>query len=268
MSTAVKSTPAEALVKSVAEKRLVFTVTTGRTGTNLLAKALGVSRKICSVHESKPFTLSMRSVQVDPGLATKVWTEEMLPEICAQPRPIYAESGHLVCKGYIEPLLELGLTPDLIHIRREPRQVALSYTSLDSIPGRSERGLKYLLSPEDPGVLPLEGFEQLNDYQLNYWYCLEIERRAEALAELVRARGGRVTTLPFQELVRFDGFQRFWGEFELPELGSFGWWRIKRVLSRKVNAKAKSKRSVQQAPPPPEELDSLEREVLERAGLA
>ena len=104
-------------MESVAEKRLVFTVTTGRTGTNLLAKALGVSRKICSVHESKPFTLSMRSVQVDPGLATKVWTEEMLPEICAQPRPIYAESGHLVCKGFIEPLLELGLTPDLIHIR-------------------------------------------------------------------------------------------------------------------------------------------------------
>ena len=70
--------------------------------------------------------------------------------------------------------------------------------------------------------------------------------------------------LPFQQLVDFSGFRKFWEGFDLPELGSFGWWRIKRILSNKVNAKAKKKRTAGPEPIPSRELDELEREVIER----
>lgn len=253
-----------ALATAVAKKRVIFTVTTGRTGTNLLAKALNVSRSIYSVHESKVFTTNMRAVQSCPDLAANVWANEMLPEINSHRHAIYAETGHLVCKGYLEPLLGFDVVPDLIHIKRNARAVALSYTALDSIPGRSPRGLKYLLSPEDPGVLPLPGHQELNGYQLNYWYCLEIERRAQEQAELIRERGGRVAELPFSELVCYTSFRKFWGDFGLPELSGLGWWRIKRILSHKVNAKAKNKRSLSPEGLSPDELAQLEQEVVAR----
>ena len=254
------------LSAAAATKRIILTVTTGRTGTNLLADALNVSRRIHTVHESKAFINNMRSVQSTPSLATDVWINEMLPLICSRKEPIFAETGHITCKGYLKPLLELGVIPDLILIKRSPRDVARSFTSLDSIAGRSKNGLKYLLSPEDPDVLQLPGHEDLNDYQLNYWYCLEIERRSRELTELVRSHGGTVAKLPFKELIELSSFQNFWESFELPELGALGWWRIKRILSHKVNSKAKKKSRIAPKKLSSEELPELEQEVIERIG--
>lgn len=251
------------LAAALARKRLIFTVTTGRSGTALLAKALDVAADVHAVHESPGFTECMRGAQADSGLARDLWLR-LLPEIAGRPEGTYAETGHLVCKGFLEPLLEIGVVPDLILLERRARDVALSLTELGTVPARTEKGRRFLLEPNDPGVLPLPRWEELEPYQLNYWYCLEIARRRARYASEVAERGGRVVELPFDELVDPRAFHRFWRAFELPPLGILGRLRLRRTLEHKVNSKGERKQGTLRAEP--ERLDELEREVRARVG--
>jgi len=172
-------------------KRLLFTVSTGRCGTQHLAFCLNLFRCVSAHHEPRPkFSEAMRAVQAQPGVASEFWLRRKLPRIARSRKPIYAETSHVASKGFLESLIELGYRPDVIHLQRDPRLVALSLWRLDTVPGRTLRGLKYYLGPDDPGVLPLrwpEGAEP-HDYQLCYWYCLEIARRARDLERLCDAK--------------------------------------------------------------------------------
>jgi len=40
--------------------------------------------------------------------------------------------------------------------------------------------------------LPLQNWQELHDWALCYWYCLEIERRAQGYKERLRGLGGRL----------------------------------------------------------------------------
>ncbi len=246
------------LRKRLAHKRLIFTVTTGRSGTAYLAQLLRTVPHVAAFHEPEPrFSHVLREVQRDPLMARRFWLEEKLPAIARVRAPIYAETSHLFCKGFAEPLLELGLVPDLILLSRPHREVALSLYQLGTIPGRGGKAMTYYLSPDDPGVLPLPGWASLHDYQLCYWYCLEIERRSRHYAKLFRERGARVSRITLTELNTEVGFRRLLDELALPAMHLLARWRYRRVVGQRVNAKRGKKREVF----PPGDLDALEQEV-------
>jgi len=168
----------EGLLAAVRAKNLVLTVTAGRTGTTYLRHLLALCPETTSQHEPEPsFVLVLRLAQHRPGLARTFLLEYKLPLIARTPTRNYVETGHLFCKGFLEPLLDLGIVPRLIALRRDPRAVATSLLARRTVPGRGKLGLKYLLHPGDPGVLPLPAWMGLTDYQLCFWYALEIERR-------------------------------------------------------------------------------------------
>jgi hypothetical protein len=161
-----------------AEKTLIFTVTPGRSGTKYLTALLGSVPGIASHHEPMPdFVTAMRRAQQDPELAFSFLRDVKLPAIAAMPSAIYAETSHLFCKGFLEPAILMGLRPKLIILRRPPSEVAWSLVERNTIPTRTPYGCLYLLDPRDPGVMPLPGWERMTDYQLCFWYALEIERR-------------------------------------------------------------------------------------------
>ena len=244
--------------------RLIFTVTTGRSGTAYLWRILELVPGIASRHEPKPmFADVIREVQARPAAAREFWLERKLPAIAECGQPIYVETGHLFCKGFFEPLLELGETPDLILLSRPHRQVATSLLQLGTIPGRTEGGLRWYLSPEDPGVLPLADWRSLSDYQLCYWYCLEIERRARAYGETVRSRGGRVVAVTLAEINTIRGFRRLLRELDLPRPSLYNWAKYALNRNRIINRKPGERLAVE----PPPDRDRQEREVLERVGL-
>lgn len=241
-------------------KRLIFTVTTGRSGTDYLARLMDCVPGVASVHEPRPhFVWAMRDAQTDPDVARRFWIEQKLPAIEAIPEPVYCETSHLVSKGFLEPLLDFGYRPDLILLRRPHREVALSLYRLATIPGRTPKGLKWYLCPEDPGVLALPGWEELHDYQLCYWYCLEIERRRMHYEALVRGLGGRVVSITLAELSTFRGFMRLRGELGLPRalVGPTHWIRYFRRAHVRANTQSKSKRELEL----PSNIDDLERQV-------
>ena len=178
---------------SVSGKRLIFTVGTGRNGTGYVSHLLHGLPGLCCLHEPDPqFYTVLRAVQTDPAVAERFWCEQKLPAIRSVQEPVYFETSHLVCKGFLEPLMTHGVPFDIVILRRDPVLVATSLFLLGTVPARTELGRQFLLSPEDSGVLPLSNWSGLHDWALCYWYCLEIERRAQVYKARLPELGGRV----------------------------------------------------------------------------
>lgn len=249
-----------------AARRLVFTVTTGRAGTRHLAFCLGLFRDVEARHEPPPkFSDVLRTALEEPEAAREFWARQKLPRIARGRRPIYAETSHLVCKGFLESLIELGHRPDLIHVHRDPRSVALSLWRLDTVPGRTRRGIKYYLGPRDPGVLPLRWTSRRppHDYQLCFWYCLEIERRARDLVARQHELGIRVHELPLSSLAGFPDVLALGRRLELGPPRRLAALRFRALRRGHANARREKKLSRDLTP---EVLSELEQEVLAAVG--
>ena len=247
-------------------RRHLFTVTTGRSGTEYLTRVLALFAGVEAHHEPKPrFSSCFRAVVAAPAVAREFWEREKLPAIARARHPIRAETSHLFCKGFAESLVELGVVPELLHLVRDARATASSLWSLESVPGRSLRGVRYYLSPWDPNHLPVDPAvaERWSDYQLCYWYCLEIDTRAKELARRLGPRGVRVERVELADLQSPEGIAALGERLGLGPLSTFGRLRLAALPARRVNAKTHQKRSDRL---PVERLDAWEAEV--RAAVA
>ena len=190
-----------ALLAMVREKHLVFTVTAGRTGTTYVTRLGELFPDTVSVHEPQPsYVHVLRQIQRRPRLAYDFLLEYKLPFIAAAAASRYLETSHLLGKGFLEPLLDLGLRPSVLMLRREPRAIARSLLTRRTVPGRGKLGFKYLIHPGDPGVLPLPRWTSYSDYQLCFWYALEMERRQRVYGELLTAKGCAIADATAEEL--------------------------------------------------------------------
>lgn len=249
-------------------RRLLFTVTTGRSGTEHLARCLSLFSAVESRHEPKPrFSSCFRAVVAAPRIAREFWEREKLPRIARGSTPIYAETSHLFCKGFAEALVELGQVPELIVLRRDARAVARSLWQLESIPGRSLRGVRYYLSPWDPNHLPvdLERARRWSDYQLCYWYCLEIEARARALKETLGPRGVQFHDVALESIRDVAGIHALGERLALGPLSLLGRVRIQRCANGAANQKLHLKRA---GSLPEGELDAWEAQVRDACAVA
>jgi predicted O-methyltransferase YrrM len=188
--------------------RLILAVTPGRSGTDYLSELLKAVPGIYSAHEPEPkFSDVMRAAQYDAAVAQRFLLSQKLPAIrrCAQ--STYIETSHLACKGFIEPLVDNGCPPDLIILKRDPFLVATSLYLLATIPGRTPLGNQFLLRPDDPSVVPLDGWLDLSDWALCFWYCREIERRMEVYTKIMQDRGRQVMATSIVRLQTDDGIR-------------------------------------------------------------
>lgn len=255
---------ASALVAAVGRKALVFAVSSGRAGTEMLCRLFGELDDVTATHEPAPgFELAMRDCLGAPELARAFLVGHKLPAIAATTASIYVETSHIFAKAFLPAMLDLGLRPRLIMTRRTPRLIAKSLERLDTIPHRSALGRIYLLSPGDPNLLPLLRWDDLSDYQLCYWYALETERRQAALRRAAEARGCVCVDVDTNDLSRleqftdlFDGLRlgRALSQAELTRLGSAVGVRHNVFANRPEKARPEG------AP----DFDALERDVLAR----
>lgn len=220
----------------LSSRRIINTVTTGRSGTHYLARILSYLPETDVFHESMehPYHECLREAQSDPLVAKRFLEERTLPFIESCKAPVFIETSHLFCKGFFEPFLELGGRPDLIILRRQRSKIAKSLFELGTIPGKPGKAMDFYLSPNDPNVWRPEGWESFNDYERCYWYCLEIERRARVYKRRALEYGGRVSEVHLDELTTFIGFKNLLRDLDLPSLGFIGSLKFMKNRKRKA----------------------------------
>ena len=192
-----------------------LTVTSGRSGTKLLAVLLRDALGLAAEHEPAPrVNFVMRSFVEAPCAAGTWLLTEKLPAMLDTARDgFYAETSHLFCKVLIEPMIQLGVHPKLIILTRPAREVASSLFRMNVVPARSESGRLVLLGPSDRGVLRLPDWTSFSDYQLCYWYALEIERRQAYYQQNARALGLSCMHVAMRGLlptIRSASWRLFW----------------------------------------------------------
>ncbi len=250
------------LFKSLKSKRLVFTVSNGRSGTGYLAGLLSNLNSLIALHEPEPnFVLSLRRATSDLKTALSFLVKEKLPFIASLNTSIYCETSHLFNKAFIFPMLDLELPFELILLKRDRRKTAKSMFELNTIPGRDKVALLYYLKPDDKTVfLKLENWERLTDYQLCYWHALETEKRMEVFSAFAPSY-----LFDLEEITTFDGALRLLKALSIPvSEGEVSLLREK--VGKKVNQKSSKKVRSLFKELSVKEVEEQEREVEELVG--
>ena len=154
----------------------IFTITPGRSGIHWLSALFWITTKDIP-HTATPelfpvnrlHTSEQRKVVVDT-----IW--HSLPED-------YVSTSLLPKNGYLELLGDMGAR--FIHLRRPVRDTAHSWYRMHGTPERTPRGLSYhpLPGATDNLIDIADIRDQLTDYQLCLWLCVEINARAEETAK-------------------------------------------------------------------------------------
>jgi hypothetical protein len=75
-----------------------------------------------AVYEPDPnFVDVMPAASRDRQAAKKFLLEKKLPAIAASVAKVYAETSHVFCKGFLGPLIDLGVVPHLMLLNRPHR---------------------------------------------------------------------------------------------------------------------------------------------------
>jgi len=218
-------------------KNIIMCLSPGRSGTQLLTRLMGIARDTVAVHEPEPtFRAVTEAVRESSDETLRFVRDIKLPDILARAAPNYVETSHLFGKGPFEAFVALGVPFRLIVLNRDPRPVAKSHWRIKAIPGRSRKKQQYLLHPQQDNVMRLRGWEKMTDYQLCYWYCLEMERRKENYSRICRACNIPVTQISLPELMDFARFGKLCGELGL-DLSSTARTLHETLAIAKCNAK-------------------------------
>jgi hypothetical protein len=224
-------------------KRLIFTVTSGRSGSHYLTRLLHYLPKMDVFHEemTHSYHTVLRANQENPKVGMDFLTEKKLPFIESCKQSIFAETSHLICKGFLEHFLELGLVPDLILLSRDRRKIATSLFRLGTIPGRQEKALQFYLMPSDRDVRTAEDWTSWSDYQLCYWHVLEIERRQRHYKQVFEKLGARVHACDLDDLTTSAGYKSLINEMGFKRPGLINWLKFLRSKQKRAGDFTKSK---------------------------
>lgn len=255
------------VIQQLQSYRIILTATAGRTGTLLLSKLMNLVPGVYAEHEPLPRIDNIWWRAKDNISYLSRWLQcyklpVVLKSLQQSGASVYVETSHMLCKGFLEPLLDLGIKPDLIVLSRDHRATALSLHSLADIPMRSKNGRRWLLDPQGDGNishLP-EPYGQYSDYQLAYWYVLEMSLRSKRY--LKSWLWSRITHIDLKHLVEKSGFRSLLQSLDLPEPPTQAWHEYKLLTMTKHNEKSTTKSFVRNRNMEPWIVQDIENQEL------
>ncbi len=171
-------------------EKVIFTATTGRSGTLTLAKLFSAIPDCLSLHEPYP---------IMNGDLLRAATFSDMPQVeryfygvksiyirrAAIPYRYYVESNHMFIKSFVEyAAKEFSRKLEVVHLVRDPVEVATSLFRLDECPG-TPKGDYWALDYRAPSnrigiadLLEAEG-EFRHPFYRCLWYWFEIEARTQ-----------------------------------------------------------------------------------------
>lgn len=178
-------------------KQLYLSLAPGRCGTTKLAQILSLVPGMFAEHEADgPDSCCwVRQSSLD---VQRTYIKRRLEFYNSLPYDHVANTTHMIGEGFYEHFVDLGIVPNIITMRRNPREVALSMWKLNWIPFRNRTFSPWYMGPDEPDTLPFPNYEKAHSYQLCYWWCCDTERRALKYTPWLKSLGAKVweTTLP------------------------------------------------------------------------
>lgn len=175
----------------------IFVATTGRSGSESLSRILAAVDGAASFHE--PYPIMFRDYP--PGTDQDRYFARNFNRIkrinirrSAAGNRYYIETNHQFIKNFSAHVVHhFRDKVKIIHLVRPAEEVAGSFYSIDSIPGRTRNGLIYLLDPRAQDNLVQisdvlysgQGFH--HDYYKCLWYWYEVETRFKKFRSTYRA---------------------------------------------------------------------------------
>jgi hypothetical protein len=123
----------------------------------------------------------------------------------------YLDSVSLICQdNNIERFVDNGYFPNVITLRRDPREVALSYYKLD---------WDIQNPPLSYGQSTINTTLNLHQYQKCLLYCFEIEKIAQKYKTLLPSLGIKHYEITLNSMLNKDNFNSMLSYFDMPNLG-------------------------------------------------
>ena len=220
-------------------KSITLTVSAARSGTRLLSKLLAEVPDMHSDHEETPnseqsFCYSRQANVYDSSVGRNFVENYFLNYVESLPKKYYACTAQSTSKGFIEHFLDLGVKPNFIILRRNPRLIAKSLWELEWIPGKHPLHRIWYPGPQEPNVLPLENWKTAHPYQLCYWYAAECERRAQHYESLFKKQNISFWNITIEEMLEIKKFNDMMDHFNLPNVDSLSQKKVNTLKSGRM----------------------------------
>lgn len=176
-------------VKCRSVEAFIFVATTGRSGSKSLTKILEAADDVVSFHEPYPIMYSDYPEGADKkSYFNRLFHKRKIINIMreAAGHRYYAETNHQFIKNYfIQSAAYFGRKLRIIHMYRDPVEVASSLHSINTIPGKTPPGKLYTLDPaDDDNLIQVDDLltgnpDFAHDFFRCLWYWYEIEARVK-----------------------------------------------------------------------------------------
>ena len=172
----------------VADRRLIFSINSGRSGSRYLAQLLSTARHVKGFHEAKPkmsgeFTAMINAGALELSRAKRRVKADAIAETlrASSPEDVYVETNHMFIKTFFDVVLEDFHNVAVIILRRELALVLKSFVELGYFSSRNPRAFQWMSSPNAAtAALPAIGPDAtLDQFDLCIAYLLDIEARGE-----------------------------------------------------------------------------------------
>ena len=170
--------------------KLIFSINSGRSGSQYLAQLLGSTKETCAFHEAKPdmsgpFLQMVCQNGLDATFTTRNIKVQAIEQIITRlpPGTRYAETNHMFIKTYFDVVMQhFGEDSiQIIHLRRHLPSVLKSFINMGYYSERNRVWPAWMHVPGhcnsifSPPPLPREA----DQFDLAIGYLLDIEARAE-----------------------------------------------------------------------------------------
>jgi hypothetical protein len=181
------SGPNQSRYPEVAERHLIFSINSGRSGSKYLAQLLGTAEGVASFHEAEPKMNAkfVEMINAQPLAASRdkrrIKGDAVAEFLRQHPGKTYVETNHTFITTFYDVVLEDFVNVDVVILRRDLAQVLKSFIELGYFSPLNPLSFAWMSSPNAAtAALPAIGPDDvLDQYDRSIAYLLDIEARAQ-----------------------------------------------------------------------------------------
>jgi hypothetical protein len=245
----------------VADRHLIFSINSGRSGSKYLSQLLSTGRNVKSFHEAEPkmngeFIEMVNSAPLNSSREKRRIKAAAIAAIlgASPPEEIYVETNHTFIKTFYDVVLEDFTNVDVVILRRDLALVLKSFIELGYFSPLNPLSFSWMTSPNAAtAALPAIGPDAtLDQFDLCIAYLFDIEARAVRFQK----EYGQVRTheIRLEELNELKGVEEFFDRLHVSPTNA-----TREFCGRAINERRPRKERAQN----PTTLDECRKRLVE-----